>query len=194
MRIYRRCTAVASLAVITGVMLLTMALGSAQSLLAQASAIASTSLPSHAVPASWAGTYVSSQNYKPQSDKNDKPQNSKSPQKDSGGGFNVRYTLEIPGHDPAAAVRFHFVSSLDPKKTSSEKDDAMHCELRLRNRTQLQVLFAGYADGRSEDQAFKKGDLLLTLHRAETAGRVEYTATPGRVRFEDKHWIIFTKK
>ena len=175
MRIHRCSPAVASLSLI----LLAVSFA-APGALAQASAQAST-LPPRALPNNWAGTYTSSQTYMPK----------------EGDSYTVRYRLEIPAHELAEPAKFLSVSSLEPaKKKGAEKpDNTILCDLRVRSRTQLEVIFNSYADDEVDrDGRYKKGDVLMVLHRADTAGRVEYTATPAHVRFEDKHWIVLAKK
>jgi hypothetical protein len=176
MRIHRCNPAVASLSLI-----LLAALLASPGAFAQASAQAGT-LPPRTLPANWAGIYTSSQTYTP---------------KDGSDSYTVRYRLEIPAQELARPAKFLAVSSLEPaiKKGAEKPDNTMLCDVRVRSRTQLEVIFNSYADEEVDREShYKKGDMLVILHRAETAGRIEYTATPAHLRFEDKHWIVLAKK
>ena len=192
MRTLRRLTAFASL----NLVLVTH--GPTVQANAQTSAQAVTNI--HLTSNAWAGVYTSTQTYTP---KGNAPAGSpvKAAKDDPAASFTVRYTIEINGDGQAqspadvVAATLKLVSSqASKKKSDAEDDDTLRCDVRVRNRTQLELLFNSYPEAADKNSIYKKGDVLMILHRAETGGRIEYTATPGRVHFEDKHWIVLERK
>ena len=193
MRPSRRSTAFASLSfvlVARGLMVLANA---------QTSAPAATSI--HLSSNAWAGNYTSTQTYTPKGNAptGAPPKGSKDDRVNS---FTVHYRIEINGvssvqpssSTPEVTLKMVRSQAASKKKSDPGNDDSMRCDVRVRNRTQLELFFSSYPEGAEKNSLYKKGDLLMILHRAETGGRIEYTATPGRVRFEDKHWIVLAKE